>query len=151
MDSPHGKTTAGSKGRGTNESLQKNQGDAMTTEIRIEPRDDYVEVTAKTEIVNSSFWILLLEKVAQAIRKYSKRKVLLEVEAPDDDMALESIRAVWTYALARGMGGVRISHLIKGRPIGPNASFKESVAINRGIMLQTFNVRKDALGWLKTN
>ena len=123
----------------------------MTTEIRIEPRDDYVEVTATTEIVNPSFWIILLEKVAYAIRTYSKRKVLLEVVAPDDDMALESIRAVWTYALARGMGGVRISHLITGRPIGPNALFKESVAINRGIMLQTFNVRKDAVGWLKTS
>ena len=123
----------------------------MTTEIRIEPRDDYVEVTATTEIVNPSFWIILLEKVAYAIRTYSKRKVLLEVVAPDDDMALESIRAVWTYALARGMGGVRISHLITGRPIGPNALFKESVAINRGIMLQTFNVRKDAVVWLKTS
>jgi hypothetical protein len=127
------------------------QSDTMTTEIQIEPRDDYVEVTARTEIVNPSFWLTLLEQVASAIRKYSKRKVLLEVVAPDDDMALESIRAVWTYALARGMGGVRISHLITGRPIGPNASFKESVAINRGIMLQTFNVRKDALGWLKAN
>ena len=123
----------------------------MTTEIQIEPRGDYVEVMAKTEIVNPSFWINLLEKVACAIRKHSKRKVLLEVVAPEDDMALESIRAVWTYALARGMGGVRISHLITGRPIGPNASFWESVAINRGIMLQTFNVRKDALGWLKTS
>jgi hypothetical protein len=36
----------------------------MTTEIRIEPHDLYVEVMAKTEIVNSSFWILLLDKVA---------------------------------------------------------------------------------------
>ena len=123
----------------------------MPTEIKIEPRDDYVEVMAKTEIVNPSFWIMLLEKVAVAIRKHSKRKVLLEVVAPEDDMALESIRAVWTYALARGMGGVRISHLITGQPIGPNASFRESVAINRGIVLQTFNVRKDAVGWLKTN
>ncbi len=123
----------------------------MTTEIQIEPRGDYVEVMAKTEIVNPSFWINLLEKVACAIRKHSKRKVLLEVVAPEDDMALESIRAVWTYALARGMGGVRISHLVTGRPIGPNASFRECVAINRGIMLQTFNVRKDALGWLESN
>jgi hypothetical protein len=123
----------------------------MSTKIQIEPREDYVEVTATTEIVNPSFWIILLEKVAHAIRKHSKRKVLLEVVAPDDDMALESIRAVWTYAVARGMGGVRISHLVTGRPIGPNASFRESVAINRGIMLQTFNVRKDALSWLKIN
>jgi hypothetical protein len=123
----------------------------MTTEIWIEPHDDYVEVMAKTEIANPSFWITLLEKVAHAIRKYSKRKVLLEVKAPEDDMALENVRAVWTYALARGMGGVRISHLITGRPIDSNASFRESVAINRGIMLHTFNVRKDALGWLKIN
>ena len=75
----------------------------MPTEIKIEPRDDYVEVMAKTEIVNPSFWIMLLEKVAVAIRKHSKRKVLLEVVAPEDDMALESIRAVWTYALARAI------------------------------------------------
>ena len=123
----------------------------MTTKIQIASREDYVEVTATTQTVNPSFWIILLEKVAYAIRKHSKRKVLLEVVAPEDDMALESIRAVWTYAVTRGMGGVRISHLITGRPIGRNASFRESVAINRGIMLQTFNVRKDALGWLKIN
>ena len=123
----------------------------MKTEIQIEPREDYVEVTATTEIINPSFWIALLEKIAYAVRRYSKRKILLETVAPDDDMALESIRAVWTYALACGMGGVRISHLITGRPRGPNASFKESVAINRGIMLQTFNLRQDALGWLKAS
>ena len=122
----------------------------MTTDIQIEPHSDYVEVTAKTEVVTSSFWIILMEKLAYATRKYAKRKILLEVVAPNDDMPLESIREVWTYALARGMGGVRISHVITGRPIDRNASFKESVAINRGIMLQTFDARQDALGWLKT-
>ena len=122
----------------------------MTTEIQIQPHRDYVEDTATTEIINSSFWVILLEKVAYAMRKHAKRKVLLEVVAPDDDMALESIRAVWTYALARGMGGVRISHLVSGRPKGPNASFRESVAINRGILLQTFDARNEAVGWLKT-
>ena len=123
----------------------------MNIDIQILPRGDYVEVTAKTGIITPSFWIIVLEKIAYAIRKHAKRKILLEIVAPDDDMALESIRAVWTYALACGMGGVRISHLITGRPRGPNASFKESVAINRGIMLQTFNLRQDALGWLKAS
>jgi hypothetical protein len=123
----------------------------MTTEIQIEARGDYVEVTAKTESANPSFWIILMEKVAYAIRKHAKRKVLLEVVAAADDMALENIRAVWTYALSRGLGGARISHLVTGAPIGPNASFRECVAINRGIMLQTFSARQDALGWLKTN
>ena len=122
----------------------------MTTEIQIQPHRDYVEVKATTEIVNPSFWVILLEKVAYAMRKHAKRKVLLEIVAPDDDMALESIRAVWTYALTRGLGGVRISHLVSGRPIGPNASFKASVALNRGIMLQTFGARQEAVGWLKT-
>lgn len=122
----------------------------MKTDIQIEPRRDYVEVTASTEVINPSFWIILLEKVAYAIRKHAKRKVLLEVVAPADEMALENIRAVWTYALARGLGGVRISHVVTGRPLDPHASFRESVAINRGIMLQTFGARQDALGWLKT-
>ena len=122
----------------------------MTTDIQIEPHGDYVEVTAKTEVVTPSFWIILMEKLAYAVRKHAKRKILLEVVAPDDDMPLESIREVWTYALERGMGGVRISHLVTGRPIDRNTSFKESVAINRGILLQTFAARQDALGWLKT-
>ena len=122
----------------------------MIADICLELRQFHVEVVARTNLVTVPVMMELIDAIAGAVRNKARSRVLLEVIAPKCLITLFDRVEIWAYAVRSGLQGVRIAHVITGRPVKDEdaETFKEDYAHNRGILVSTFTDRAHALAWL---
>lgn len=121
----------------------------MSADLRITQGGDHVEVVAVTAVVDVPFMIGLIDRMAEVPALTTCRRVLLEVIAPACRVSLIDRVDIWSHALRRELFGLRIAHVITGRPVGADEIFKENYAWNRGILVRTFTERGLAQAWLE--
>jgi hypothetical protein len=110
----------------------------------------YLDVVATTSVVTAPFLDYLLDTIEVNIADFQGQfiLVLLEIIAPRADISLIEAYEIWRRASAMGIRRTQIAYLVTGRPIGAVARFMETVARNRGILLQFFDNRNYAVEWL---
>ena len=123
---------------------------ATPAEINIRRNAGYLEVIATTDAVTMPFLNLLLDTVEENVADIQGEflMVLLEIIAPRVDISLIEAYEIWRRASAKGIRRTQIAYVVTGRPIGAVARFMETVARNRGILLQFFADRQCAMAWL---
>jgi hypothetical protein len=119
-------------------------------EIVITRHSGLIEVVAQAEVVTSGVLNLLLDTLGKELTDAEGHFILalLEIAAPRADISLIEAHEIWRRASAMGIHRSQIAYVVTGRPIGPVARFMETVARNRGILLQFFDNRECALAWL---
>ena len=120
----------------------------MALEIQVEAKNFHLEMVCAAEVVTVPVMREAIDVLAAALGTFPRDKVLMEVIAPDCAIRLVDRVEVWTYALRKGLMGLKIAHVITGRDMTDDERFKENFANNRGISLETFRNRADALAWL---
>lgn len=120
----------------------------MELQIQVEAKSSHLEMVITAETVTVPVMREGIDVLIAALRTYPREKVLMEVVAPDCAVGLVARAEVWTYALQKGLMGLKIAHVITGRNITDDERFKENFANNRGIWIQTFRNRAEALAWL---
>ncbi len=121
----------------------------MAADIRIEPHGSRVDVVATAEVVDVALMIRLINTLAEVIGSMQRRRILLEVVAPECLVGIMDRVEIWSHAVRRELFGVKIAHVITGRPVGYPEVFKENYANNRGILVRTFAERAAAEAWLE--
>lgn len=120
----------------------------MALEIQIEAKNSHLEMVTTADVVTVPMMRDMIDVLVAVLCISPREKVLMEVVAPDCAIRLVDRVEVWTYALRKGLMGLKIAHVITGRNITDDERFKENFANNRGIWIQTFRNRAEALAWL---
>lgn len=119
-------------------------------EIAIRRKAGYLEIIGTTSVVTMPFLNRLLDTAEKNVADIQGQfiLVLLEIIAPRVDISLIEAYEIWRRASAKGIRRTQIAYVVTGRPIGTVARFMETVARNRGILLQFFEDRQCAMAWL---
>ncbi|HZP92005.1 MAG TPA: hypothetical protein VFB20_03860 [Burkholderiales bacterium] len=122
----------------------------MAIEFCLNPGGEYLEVVARTELVNKEFLDGLVDLTEKklAVLQNPTQRILLIVEAPASKLSVFESYEVWERALEKGLPGIRVGYVVTGRPLSAQAKFIQGIARKQAMALRFFESRERAIEWL---
>lgn len=122
----------------------------MAVEFALSSGGEYLEVRARTELVNKEFLEGLIELTGTKLAALQNPtdRVLLIVEAPASKISIFESFEVWERALEKGLPGKKVGYVVTGRPLSAQAKFIQGIARKQAMSLRFFESREHAIEWL---
>jgi|SRR3954468_24031854 hypothetical protein len=112
----------------------------------IRPAGAHLEVDVSGPATKSE-WQAMFEKVGESMRD-GRVRALIELHVDECLDSLDTLDVVTAIPRLGLRADYRIALLVESDAMRPSAEFAETVAVNRGIPVRTFDQRGPALTWL---